>query len=461
MKRFIGLILIPILLMGLCACGKQKAPEGSMKEKESSAEAAAAAATKKDNNDVRQTAPQLHVLYEGQSCLVHSGTASWSYPVGDGIMRGYEADGFHPLDNKNLPVLTVREGAVLTLQFETDPDEIRVRCWNSRYQGDANSYEANYEVIEAAADGTIRVPDGGAYIFEVWAKWLPAGPSEKERASGNAYFAFMTSDPAEQAEPVSLWDDLDTDNSAIDLGWFDGTQGRFGFFAFASDIVELLKAAPAFPADDFTPDKLTYPVYGLACSNKNGHGVEYLWTNGYLLASDGSVYRFNYDFEALTKREFSFGEREVLRLVGIPGGWMVLKDAEGRWIPERMQPAAEGNPAEKVSLEVTGREGSTLQLELKNGTADCWTYGSYFSVETKLQGVWYNVPMATAEHVAFFLVAYPLEPGKSETLSCDLNWYGDLPAGLYRIVKSISLDTESAAGHEERQVYAEFRIDPK
>ncbi len=271
--------------------------------------------------------------------------------------------------------------------------------------------------------------------------------------------AAEASAPAEKTKSVPLWDDLDTENSSIDFGWFDGTQGRSGYFAFASDIVKSLKAVPAFPADDYTPDKLTWPVYGLAGNDKTGHGVQYFWTNGFLLSSDGSVYRFNYDFEALTQRGFSFYEREVLRPVGIPGSWMVLKNAEGRWIPELMQPSAEGTPAENVSLEVTGREGSTLQLELKNGTADCWTYGDAFSVETKLQGVWYDVPLATAEHVAFFLVGYPLEPGKSETLSCSLEWYGDLPAGLYRIVKSISLDTESAAGRKERQVYAEFTVE--
>lgn len=462
MKRFMSLIMITVLLMGLCACGKEKAPEESMSGTEKNTETTAAAApavTEAEDDGLQKVVPGLSVRYETQCCRAVCGTASWSYPTGNGSMRGYEADGLHPLDSGNLPVITVREEAVLTLQFDTDPDKVSIRCWNSRYQGDAGSYEANYEVIEPSADGTIRVPDGGAYIFEIWAKWLPAGPSEKERAHGDGYFAFMTSDPAEKTESVPLWDDLDTENSSIDFGWFDGTQGRSGYFAFASDIVKSLKAVPAFPADDYTPDKLTWPVYGLACNDKTGHGVQYFWTNGFLLSSDGSVYRFNYDFKALTQRGFSFGEREVLRPVGIPGSWMVLKNAEGRWIPELMQPSAEGTPAENVSLEVTGREGSTLQLELKNGTADCWTYGDAFSVETKLQGVWYDVPLATAEHVAFFLIGYPLEPGKSETLSCSLEWYGDLPAGTYRIVKSISIDKGGAGGWDNLFVYAEFTVE--
>ena len=287
----------------------------------------------------------------------------------------------------------------------------------------------------------------------------PEGSMNETEKNTETTAAAGASDPAEKTESVPLWDDLDTENSAIAFGWFDGTQGRFGYFAFASDIVKSLKAVPAFPADDYTPDKLTWPVYGLACNDKTGHGVQYFWTNGFLLSSDGSVYRFNYDFKALTQRGFNFGEREVLRPVGIPGSWMVLKNAEGRWIPELMQPSAEGTPAENVSLEVTGREGSTLQLELKNGTADCWTYGDAFSVETKLQGVWYDVPLATAEHVAFFLIGYPLEPGKSETLSCSLEWYGDLPAGTYRIVKSISIDKGGAGGWDNLFVYAEFTVE--
>ena len=426
--------------------------------------------------EVRKTVPLLYVLYGNARYWVSAGTSSWFWVDADGKGQGREADGPHPLMQEklmqeNLVTVTVEEEAEMTLLFDEKPDEVRIRCWDSRYQGDETAVEAHAQEIDVSEYGFFDVPAGKSYIYLVEARWTAEDPAETQgpHASGSAYYGFKTVCPAAEAEPaaqeplpegaVDVWENESLKNSVLTFAYFDGKEGRQGFFhQDRFEILKSLRSTPAYPADDFTPEKMTYPVYGLEMGSRDGFGISFFWTNGYLIANDGTAYRFDYDFEPLTKKEMT-AETPVICAAQIPGGWLLLKDSAGRWIPERMyknEPQAQ--PAD-VKLSVTGREGESLKLELKNSGNRTWMYGRDYWVEVNLDGAWYNVPVNSALGLAFTLEGYTLSAGETVNLSADLGPFEPLPAGKYRIGKSIHSETEDGTGREFCSVYAEFTVE--
>lgn len=86
-------------------------------------------------------------------------------------------------------------------------------------------------------------------------------------------------------------------------------------------------------------------------------------------------------------------------------------------------------------------------------------YGSYFSVEREEDGAWSRVPYIPSDHArAWNDIAYPIPMDSSESVELEWDWlYGELPAGHYRIVKSI-MDFREPGNFDNRDYYAEFEI---
>ncbi len=99
-----------------------------------------------------------------------------------------------------------------------------------------------------------------------------------------------------------------------------------------------------------------------------------------------------------------------------------------------------------------------LTLVFTNKSESKCIYGEYFTLEKKIGGSWYQVPVAIDGEYGFNSIGYNLEPdGESEWIS-DWEWlYGSLEPGEYRIVKDI-LDFRGTGDYDTYYLAAEFIV---
>lgn len=106
-----------------------------------------------------------------------------------------------------------------------------------------------------------------------------------------------------------------------------------------------------------------------------------------------------------------------------------------------------------------GTASSTkLTIAFKNNSSSQCIYGEYFGLEKKINGRWYQLPVAIDGNYGFNDIGYDLASGDHKEWSVDWNWlYGSLDKGEYRIVKDI-LDFRSTGNYDTYYLAAEFSI---
>lgn len=120
-------------------------------------------------------------------------------------------------------------------------------------------------------------------------------------------------------------------------------------------------------------------------------------------------------------------------------------------------------PLAESDCEVNALAGITMVVDevsangatyiIRNESVGELTFGLDFGVQAEKNGVWYDIEH---EGMAVIAIAMALEPGDEGTYTCGWeNVYGPLPAGHYRIVKSVT------AGRENEQYWlaAEFTVE--
>jgi len=119
------------------------------------------------------------------------------------------------------------------------------------------------------------------------------------------------------------------------------------------------------------------------------------------------------------------------------------------------------NNLEGVTMTVKeGTVSSTgLTLTLENNSEKQCIYGEYFVLEKKLDGKWYEVPVAIEGNYGFDAIGYELNPGDRREWTVNWEWlYGSLEAGEYRIVKDI-LDFRETGDYDKYYLATEFAIE--
>lgn len=226
------------------------------------------------------------------------------------------------------------------------------------------------------------------------------------------------------------------ETSALELQWFDGAKGESRLLfdqAAEKEILAALGKVRAKKTEDWLPEKVTYPVYGLWIGTKEGEGVQAAWCDGYLLLRDGSVYKFDYDFAALTEKYKWETMREISSAAELYCG-RFLAEGGGRWYPIHMTPATLKAAPEGISLKLTAAGPESLTAELTNASGESWCFGKYFSLQVRLYDEWYEVPPTPEHNWGFEDIGLILAPGQTREETYPLMMYGDLPKGVYRLV---------------------------
>lgn len=234
----------------------------------------------------------------------------------------------------------------------------------------------------------------------------------------------------------SIWKDASPGTSAMHFYRFDEA-GGYGSITFdqtdEGKILDRLSAVDATPTADWTPEKVTLPVYGIEIGTKDGMGIRAAWSNGYLILRDGSVYEFDFNFSALEEDYTWEYSRAPVSLSAMPCGRLLSEGADG-WVADRLSPAEELTPPDGITMVFKELTAGKITVKLSNTSETDWCFGEYFSLHVLLDGIWYRVPELDDKNYMFNDIGIILPAGESMEKSYSLGSYGTLPADTYRLV---------------------------
>jgi len=230
----------------------------------------------------------------------------------------------------------------------------------------------------------------------------------------------------------TLFDTASPESSLMALYVYDGAEMVCYYLSdnpAEHEIIEKLKNTSAKPAD-VTTDDVKFPAYGFDIGSTDGWGLNMTWSNGYLYNRDGKVYEFDFDFDDLLT-DYAF-EEEWSRPDGmaLPCMRYLVQDENG-WNAALMNPAAEPEAPDGITVEID-YTGENIEATFRNDGTEPWGFGTYWSLQVNLDGVWYEVPASPVSNWGFPDIGYELAAGGTWDETYHTEMYGDLPAGQYR-----------------------------
>lgn len=199
------------------------------------------------------------------------------------------------------------------------------------------------------------------------------------------------------------------------------------------EILSRLTEVSAKETRAVTTADVTLPIYGFGMGTGDGEGLLMAWSDGKLYDRDGSVYEFDFDFESVLS-EYDFSELwSGDGILSVPCAKYLVLDENG-WNKTYLSVAEDKESPGGIELEITyDGEGQIHAVYRNNGTEE-WDFGAYYSLQANLDGEWYTVPSSPEQNFGFVDIGYMLESGGEWETTYSLEMYGELPAGLYRIV---------------------------
>lgn len=119
----------------------------------------------------------------------------------------------------------------------------------------------------------------------------------------------------------------------------------------------------------------------------------------------------------------------------------------------------------QTTLTLTNITPDSAVVTIYNGSTGSISYGSQykFILEKQIDGIWYVCERATrtadGQHISTTDIEYVLESGMTD--ESEIFWdflYGDLPAGKYRFIKEIQINSSPSSPTGD-YIAAEFDID--
>ena len=207
---------------------------------------------------------------------------------------------------------------------------------------------------------------------------------------------------------------------SVDLYCFDGAavtryRSHIKFHEkdqYYNDIEEMKKlvrktaSRKGILADDFTSDKITYPVYSFSVQplmfsvNDDVYTRRIVWTNGYLINDSGDVYKCEMDFSPITKSEelFEISEYENEDLMEWIGTFRPLAMANNKWDTGFLVPADadDSKTAPDIKGKVINRYEKNgydwVTIEFENWSDKDWNYSDYCELNLHVKGRLYSIP---------------------------------------------------------------------
>lgn len=242
---------------------------------------------------------------------------------------------------------------------------------------------------------------------------------------------------SEKTETVNLMQYADPDTSGLFVTFYDGHNGcHKSMFEDEArrELIAAFQNAEAELLPDFDPATMTAPFYGVEMGGGDLGMVYGLWSDGVFLTKFGEAYAFDYDFEALLEHPDwqESGTYALTSFLQMPCAAYVVKGTDG-WRSELLPLSGVEEAPEGIAMTLVEMEGKTITVLLSNQSGEEWYYGEYYHLEVQLDGSWYQIPTDSTLEWGFHDIAMILPDGKTAEQTYNLEMYGTLPDGLYRL----------------------------
>lgn len=244
------------------------------------------------------------------------------------------------------------------------------------------------------------------------------------------------------AEAHGLLEQASPETSAMTLFIYDGKSVRLSYMFDSKKeqgILDALSAVKAEPVDGWTAKDASLPVYGIEIGRQDGMSIFAAWTNGRWIAQDGSVYKFDYDFEGLAHRKEWESAGELPSLTNFPCARIFTQEKD-KWNTRFLVPAAPLNPPDGISMTLDSWDKDMAEVTITNESGGEWSCGEFYELQVQIDGTWYEIP-AMPGNWGFNCVGFYVPDGGGQSMLNHLEMYGELPPGKYRLVmKELSVE---------------------
>lgn len=233
---------------------------------------------------------------------------------------------------------------------------------------------------------------------------------------------------------IKLLENASPSTSAMSFHYFDGKNTEIKWLYDEKEeqkIIDEINNVVTKKGDSSLITEFTAPCYGLEITDKDGYMIWLTYCNGLWLSKDGSIYEADYNFEKLYNNISSDSSDIISGGAGMTNAGL-LGEYDTRYysIAPEMSSMKDG-----VELSISAIEGNTVTVLIQNNSSEDFIYGTYYSLNKEIDGVWYVLPPKLSNY-GFTDIAMILSGGESKEEQCDLTMYGELSDGHYRIEKA-------------------------
>ncbi len=234
------------------------------------------------------------------------------------------------------------------------------------------------------------------------------------------------------------------DTSAFQMYYFDGetVAVRTLYDSGAEkEVIKKINGIPLQAAEEDALSQMEPPFYGFWVSSQDGFDISVTASGGVWLRNDGAVYYGDTDLSFLWK-EMEGSDEDTWNVLNFPNAgrlsayhtiFLLKADEQTAEVPEGLTLTVEDIGTSEITVRITNNSGEEF------------SYGEYFSIQKQIDGQWYTVPVR-ADNVGFQDIAHILPNGESASETYNLNIYGTLEPGTYRLVVE-TLSAEFLVGH--------------
>ena len=222
------------------------------------------------------------------------------------------------------------------------------------------------------------------------------------------------------------------DTSAFQMYYFDGETVAVRTLYDSSTEKEVIKKINGIPLQAAEEDALSQmepPFYGFWVSSQDGFDISVAASGGVWLKNDGAVYYGDTDLSGLWE-QMEGKDEDTWNALNFPNAgrlsayhtiFLLKADEQTAEVPEGLT----------LTVEDIGTSG--IMVRIANNSGEEFSYGEYFSLQKQIDGQWYTIPVRE-DNVGFQDIAHILPDGESTSETYNLDIYGTLEPGTYRLV---------------------------
>ena len=234
------------------------------------------------------------------------------------------------------------------------------------------------------------------------------------------------------------------DTSAFQMYYFDGetVAVRTLYDSGAEkEVIKKINGIPLQAAEEDALSQMEPPFYGFWVSSQDGFDISVTASGGVWLKNDGAVYYGDTDLSGLWE-QMEGKDEDTWNALNFPNAgrlsayhtiFLLKADEQTAEVPEGLTLTVEDIGTSEITVRITNNSGEEF------------SYGEYFSIQKQIDGQWYTVPVRV-DNVGFQDIAHILPNGESASETYNLNIYGTLEPGTYRLVVE-TLSAEFLVGH--------------